>query len=105
MATAAFPYVTARATAHIGSAEHIKRFERKIVAVQQAVDRLPGEEYFATLLSHIHSPGWTTPAESVFFETILDTMLAHAHHLGILHQQLMTGAAAVGRGQARNLQA
>jgi hypothetical protein len=87
---------TATAT-HATTAEHIKRFETKISAVKQAVDGLPGDDYFNELFKIIHRPGWTTIAEGVLFETMVDTMLAQTRQLAQMHQQLMTGAQAVGQ--------
>ena len=78
-------------------AGHVQRFEKKVNAVKQAVDDLPGDEYFKTLLGIIHRPGWTTIAEGLFFETVMDSMLAQTQQLNQLHKQLMAGATAVGQ--------
>jgi hypothetical protein len=44
----------------------------------------------------IHRPGWTTIAESIFVEGIVDTMLLHVKALDSLKQALVVGSRAVG---------
>ena len=77
------------------STDHIQRFEKKLGAVKQAVASLPGEQYHTDLLNIIHRPGWTTIAEGMFFEAMLDSMLAHTQHIAQLHQQLKAASEAV----------
>jgi hypothetical protein len=48
------------------------------------------------LLQIIHRPGWTTPAEFVFVNGILDSMLVHAQTLTTLQHTLLAGSVVVG---------
>jgi hypothetical protein len=77
------------------SAGHIQRFEKKLNDVKQAVASLPGEEYHSDLLGIIHRPGWTTIAEGIFFEALVDSMLAQTQHLAQLHQKLKAASESV----------
>jgi hypothetical protein len=45
----------------------------------------------------MHRPGWTTLAEGLFFEAVVDSMLTNTQQLTQLHAQLMAGAQAVGQ--------
>jgi hypothetical protein len=87
---------TATVSTHEISAKHIKRFEQKLSEVKQAVAALPGDDYYQGLYNIMHRPGWTTPAESIFFEALVDSMLTNAKQLAQLHQQLLAGSQAVG---------
>jgi hypothetical protein len=48
------------------------------------------------LLTIIHRPGWTTPAEATFVEGIVDSMTSNARTLDALKQVLLMGSRAVG---------
>ncbi len=87
---------TATAT-HEVTAEHIKHFDKKITDMRHAFAALPGDESFNTLLSYIHRPGWTTPAEALFFEGLVDSILQQTRLLGSLHKQLLAASAVVGQ--------
>lgn len=87
---------TATAT-HGVTAEHIKRFEKKVTDLRHEFAALPQENSIETLLKYIHQPGWTTPAESIFFEALVDSIAQQTRQLAQLHKQLMAGAALVGR--------
>jgi len=86
-----------RATSHGVSADHVKQFEKKVNTMKASFAALPPQSSFDTLLQYIHRPGWTTPAESVFFETMVDSIIAQTQQLAQMHKQLMAGAAMVGR--------
>lgn len=47
------------------------------------------------LLQIIRRPGWTTPAELLFFHGLLDSMLTQAKALETLHSALINGSRAV----------
>jgi hypothetical protein len=79
----------------VTSTDHVQRFEKKLHAVKQAVAGLPGDQYHTELLGIIHRPGWTTIAEGLFFETIVDSMLTHTQHLAQLHEKLKAASEAV----------
>jgi hypothetical protein len=87
---------TATAT-HGVPAEHIKRFDKKVTDMRCAFAALPADDSFDTLLKFIHQPGWTTPAESIFFEGLVESITLQTQQLTNLHTQLMAGAAQVGR--------
>ncbi|MBB5055962.1 3-methyladenine DNA glycosylase/8-oxoguanine DNA glycosylase [Granulicella aggregans] len=87
---------TATAT-HGVAAEHIKRFDKKVTDMRRAVAALPADDSFETLLKFIHQPGWTTIAEGIFFEGLVDSITHQSQQLANLHSQLMAGAAQVGR--------
>jgi len=87
---------TATAT-HAVTAEHIRRFDNKVNEMRRAFAALPAQDSFDTLLQYIHRPGWTTPAESILFEGLVDSIVRQTQQLGQLHGQLMAGAAQVGQ--------
>jgi hypothetical protein len=79
------------------SAAHVEKFTKKLRAVRQAVANLPGDDFHEQLITVIHRPGWTTPAEILFFEALADSILAQTQHLNQLHQQLKAASEAVGQ--------
>ena len=70
------------------SADHVQRFERKLREVKQAIANLPGDEYHEELLKVVRRAGWTTLAEGIFFDALVESMLAHTRDLTQLHQRL-----------------
>jgi hypothetical protein len=79
------------------SPEQVRRFERKIREVQQAMAALPGPEFYAELLLSVRRAGWTTLAEGIFFDAVADSMLSHARDLAQLQQRLKAAFEAVQR--------
>ena len=77
------------------SPEQVRRFERKLREVQQAVAVLPGNQYYDDLMQSIRRAGWTTLAEGIFFDALADSMLANARDLAQLHQRLRAAFEAV----------
>jgi hypothetical protein len=77
------------------SADHVQRFERKLREVKQAIDNLPGDEYHEELLKIVRRAGWTTLAEGIFFEALVESMLTHTRDLTQLHQRLKAAFEAV----------
>lgn len=77
------------------STTHIARYEKKILEAQQAVSQLPGDDYYGNLLGVIHRPGWTTIAEGLFFEALVDTIHARARELADLHIRLKEASESV----------
>ncbi len=77
------------------SADQVQRFERKLREVKQAVAKLPGDAYHAELLHTVRRAGWTTLAEGIFFEAMIESMLAHTRDLTQLHQRLKAAFEAV----------
>ena len=72
-----------------------QRFERKLREVKQAIANLPGEEYHEELLKIVRRAGWTTLAEGIFFDALVESMLAHTRDLAQLHQRLKAAFEAV----------
>jgi hypothetical protein len=72
------------------SSDQAQRFERRLREVKEAVANLPGDEYHAELLRVIRHLGWTTLAEGIFFDTLVDSILAHTRDLQHLHERLKT---------------
>jgi hypothetical protein len=77
------------------SADQVQRFERKLREVKQAVANLPGEQYHEELLKIVRRAGWTTLAEGIFFEAMVESILAHTRELVQLHQRLKAAFEAV----------
>jgi hypothetical protein len=77
------------------SADQVQRFERKLREVKQAVANLPGEQYHEELLKIVRRAGWTTLAEGIFFEAMVESILAHTRDLVQLHQRLKAAFEAV----------
>jgi hypothetical protein len=77
------------------SADQVQRFERKLREVKQAVAKLPGDGYHAELMQIVRRAGWTTLAEGIFFEAMIESMLAHTRDLTQLHQRLKAAFEAV----------
>jgi hypothetical protein len=80
---------------HDLSTDHIARYEKKIHDVRSAVAQLPQEDYYTNLLGIIHRPGWTSVAEGLYFEALVDTIHAHTLQLAELHKRLAAAADAV----------
>src|SRR5580698_8764415 len=76
-------------------ADQVQRFERKLREVKQAMASLPGEEYHAELLKVVRSAGWTTLAEGIFFEALIESILTHTRDLQQLHVRLKAAFEAV----------
>ncbi|MGA2886460.1 MAG: hypothetical protein ABSE51_00295 [Terracidiphilus sp.] len=79
------------------SASYIARFETKIIAAQSAIAQLPGDDWYADLLAIINRPGWTSIAEGLFFEALIDTINDRAEELLDLHERLKAASLAVQR--------
>jgi hypothetical protein len=75
--------------------DQLQRFERKLREVKQAIANLPDEEYHEELLKVVRRAGWTTLAEGIFFEALVESMLAHTRDLAQLHQRLKAAFEAV----------
>jgi hypothetical protein len=73
----------------------LRQTEVRCGNLTQNLKKLADDKDFIELLSIIHKPGWTTPAEALFVNGLLDAMNAHAQHLTELKQTLLAGARAV----------
>jgi hypothetical protein len=76
-------------------ADQVQRFERRLREVKQAMAGLPGEQYHEELVKIIRRAGWTTLAEGIFFEALIESILAHTRDLQQLHQKLKAAFEAV----------
>lgn len=77
------------------SADQVRRFERRLREVKQALAGLPGDEYYDELVKTVHRLGWTTLSEGIFFEALIDSILAHTRDLTQLHQRLKAAFEAI----------
>jgi outer membrane protein TolC len=76
-------------------ADQVQRFERKLREVKQALAALPGEHYHEELIQVVRRAGWTTLAEGIFFEALIESILAHTRDLQQLHARLKAAFEAV----------
>ena len=76
-------------------ADQVQRFERRLREVKQAIAALPGEEYHAELIKVVRRAGWTTLAEGIFFEALIESILANTRDLQQLHARLKAAFEAV----------
>jgi hypothetical protein len=73
----------------------IKKIESRCQELTQALKGAADNKDFDELLTIIHKPGWTTPAEALLVHALLESMVAQAKHLAGLKQTLLAGARAV----------
>lgn len=78
------------------SEKNIQQLERKLSAVKANLKSLMADDVYDQLLQIIHRPGWTTPAESTFFETMLNSIDGHARLVSQLHKDLLKASQLVG---------
>jgi hypothetical protein len=77
------------------SSDQAQRFERRLREVKEALANLPGEEHHVELIKIVRRVGWTTLAEGIFFDSLVDSILAHTRDLNQLHQRLKSAFEAV----------
>jgi hypothetical protein len=77
------------------SSDQAQRFERRLREVKEALANLPGDEYYTELLGIVRRVGWTTLAEGIFFDALVDSILAQTRDLNQLHQRLKAAFEAV----------
>jgi hypothetical protein len=73
----------------------IRKLEKKITSVSNALAKLSSAEDFRKLILEWRRPGWTTPAEFIFVSGIVDSLAAHTAALGKLKGDLIKGSKAV----------
>jgi hypothetical protein len=73
----------------------LKQIESHCKNLTQSLKALADEKDFAELMLIVRKPGWTTPAEALMVNGLLDSMNAQAKHLAGLKQTLLAGARAV----------
>jgi hypothetical protein len=74
----------------------VKTVESHVNNLTKGLKGLAEAPEFAELLTIIHRPGWTTPAEAALVAGMLEAMNAHVQHLTRMKQALLEGARAVG---------
>jgi hypothetical protein len=74
----------------------VKTVEAHVNTLTKGLKALADAPEFAELLTIIHRPGWTTPAEAGLVAGMLEAMNAQVQHLTQMKQALLTGARAVG---------
>jgi hypothetical protein len=73
-----------------------KTVESHVNTLSKGLKGLAEAPEFTELLTIIHRPGWTTPAEALLVAGMLEAMNAHVQHLTLMKQALLAGARAVG---------
>ncbi|MCX7899038.1 MAG: hypothetical protein N2444_02955 [Methylocystis sp.] len=71
--------------------DHIVVLDKKITELSDALAHLGRGTDLKELLRIIRFPGWTTPAEFIFVEAILDSMQANVQMMNKLSGQLVAG--------------
>lgn len=77
----------------------MQQIESRCKTLTQHLKGLADEKDFNELMTIIHKPGWTTVAEFLLVNALLDSMTAQAKHLADLKQTLLAGARAVPIGK------
>jgi hypothetical protein len=77
------------------AADQVQRFERRLREVKEAVAHLPRDEDYTELIAIVRRAGWTTLAEGIFFDALVESILAHTRDLTQLHQRLKAAFEAV----------
>jgi hypothetical protein len=70
----------------------IGRLEKTIQTVRERLTEVAQDDEFLELIKIIHQPGWTTPAEYLFVNTIVQTLEQHIDIIGRLKGDLLTGS-------------
>lgn len=84
------------------SAVTSSKVEKLLNEIQQQLVGVTDKSYFGELRRLIHSPGWTTVAESALVHGLLESMLLTSKQLKRQYEVLMAGARQVGHNEARN---
>lgn len=73
----------------------IKRLEKKVTSISNALAKLSNADDFRKLILEWRRPGWTTPAEFIFVSGIIDSMAAQTATISQLKGNLIKGSKAV----------
>lgn len=79
----------------MATAEEIKRLEKQISALSNALAKLSNADDFRELILILRRPGWTTPAEFTFASGIVTSMTTQVKGLAALKADLIAGSKAV----------
>ena len=74
----------------------IQQFENKIEIAHQVHIQLSATNIYEELRKIIHQPGWTTPAERLFFQATLHLVTEQMRAVINAHQQLINASRLVG---------
>jgi hypothetical protein len=74
----------------------LKRLEERIDLLSKSMAKMADVKDVKELITIIHKPGWTTPAEFALVAGIVDSMIAHADAMHGLKETLIKGSRAVG---------
>lgn len=75
---------------------HLKGLDKKITDVSNALATLGRGTDLRDLLKLIHNPGWTTPAEYAYVQSMLDAVQSHATAITDLNAKLLAASKLVG---------
>ncbi len=75
----------------------IPRLEAKITELSSFLATLGDGTDLRELIRIIRNPGWTTPAESILVNGIVDAMLVNVKALSEIKKSLIEGAGKVGK--------
>ena len=75
--------------------QELARFENNVKELHGHLTKLADTAGFDEFVSIIHRPGFTTPAETLLFGAVVDSMLQHSQTLLGLKQGLLSAAAKV----------
>jgi hypothetical protein len=74
----------------------LKRLEERIDLLSKSMAKAADGKDVRELITIIHRPGWTTPAEFTLVLGIVDSMIGHADAMLGLKEALIKGSRAVG---------
>ena len=75
---------------------HIEILDKKITALSDALAHLGRGTTWKELLKIIHNPGYTTPAEFLFTQALIDAAQVHVNAMSSIETQIIEGAKQVG---------
>jgi hypothetical protein len=77
------------------SEHNLEYLETRIKELRLQLATMADTQDLEEMISIIHKPGWTTPAEYVLVSGLVDVMHDHAKALASLRQTLLNGGRAV----------
>jgi len=79
------------------NADQLQYLEKTVGNLELALDGLADSDDLRQLLTFVHRPGWTTPAEFALVLGLVDVMVSAVAQIQHLKGLLMKGADLVGR--------
>ncbi len=77
------------------SEQHILRLETKIKRLREQLTNTANKGDLEELITIIHRPGFTSVAESLFANAVVDALLAHTETIDALKSALVKGCRAI----------